>query len=260
MKEVKTAGLICLRDDLDIEYRVARIEYIEREDESFSYIFTPYYAVIDLLSPPIFQGIPGLNLDLRKPQYIRENMVPVFISERSPGKNREDLWELLDGVGMTYLNQLEWLMRTELRYFGDPFYVRRITVGDDKRWVELDETRKPARSRDICKMLLDAIGQGFDIKATGYSIDDRNRKAFYSLLISLFRSEMEYARHKRRDGIRKSAAEGNYRGRQRIPIDLIKAKGVFSDFRRGQITETEALDKLGISRSTFYRRLKEFDA
>lgn len=58
-------------------------------------------------------------------------------------------------------------------------------------------------------------------------------------------------------GIQKSAGEGNYRGRQRIPIDLIKADQVFKAFRLGQITESDALAKLGISRSTFYRRLKE---
>ena len=107
MREVTTSGLICLRDDLDIEYKIARIDFIEREDESFTYVITPCYEVIDLLGPPHFQGIPGLNLDLRKPRYVRDNLVPVFISERSPGKNREDLWQLLDHVGMKHLNQLE---------------------------------------------------------------------------------------------------------------------------------------------------------
>ena len=186
MKEITTTGLICLRDDLDIEYKVAKIEYIEREDESFIYIFTPYYAVIDLLGPPIFQGIPGLDLGLRKVQYRRENTVPVFISERAPGKNREDLWQLLESVDMKYLNQLEWLMRTKLQYFGDPFYVRRITADDEKHWVEIGEPDQPVRARNICKKILDAIGQGHDIRGQGYQIDDSNRQDFYSLLVSLY--------------------------------------------------------------------------
>ena len=61
----------------------------------FTYVFTPYYEVIDLLSPPVFQGIPGLNLDRRKPVYVRDNRVPVFIGERAPNINREDLWHVL---------------------------------------------------------------------------------------------------------------------------------------------------------------------
>jgi hypothetical protein len=257
MKEMTTTGLICLRDDLDIEYKIAKIVYTEREDESFTYVFTPYYNVIDLLSPPVFQGIPGLDLDLRKPDYVRENSIPVFISERAPGKNREDLWELLKNAQMKYLNQLEWLIRTKTRYPGDRLYVKKLSADDEKQCVELKESIKHERARAICNRLLKAICYGHDVKANGYWIDDSNRKEFYSLLISLYQNEIDYPRSKRIEGIRRSAVEGNYRGRQRIQIDDTKAIEVFNKFRRGKTTEAEALEKLGISRATFYRRLKE---
>ena len=138
MKEMKTTGIICLSDDLHIEYKIAKIEYTERDDDSFTYVFTPYYNVIDLLSPPVFQGIPGLDLDLRKPEYVRENTIPVFISERAPNKNRENLWELLENEEMKYLNQLEWLIRTKMQYSGDRLYVKKISVDDEKQCIELD--------------------------------------------------------------------------------------------------------------------------
>jgi len=77
------------------------------------------------------------------------------------------------------------------------------------------------------------------------------------LLISLYRHDVQYTGLKRIKGIQKSAGEGHYRGRQRIPLDLVTADQVFKAFRLGLITESEALEKLGISRSTFYRRLKE---
>lgn len=54
MREVKTAGMICVKDDYGFEYHISKIEYIEREDESYSYLFTPNYSVIDLLSSSIF--------------------------------------------------------------------------------------------------------------------------------------------------------------------------------------------------------------
>lgn len=66
-----------------------------------------------------------MDLDLRKKEYIRRNRVPVFISERTPSKNRENLIELLDACGMDYLNRLEWLIRTDTRYAGDSLYVCR---------------------------------------------------------------------------------------------------------------------------------------
>ena len=125
MREIKTERCICIDDAYGFTYRIAKIEYIEREDESFEYIFYPNYSVIDLLGDDIFQGIPGLDLDLRKKEYIRRNRVPVFISERTPSKNRENLIELLDACGMDYLNRLEWLIRTDTRYAGDSLYVCR---------------------------------------------------------------------------------------------------------------------------------------
>ena len=257
MKEMTTTGLICLRDDLDLEYKIARIEYTERENDSFSYVFTPYYEVVDLLSPPVFQGIPGLDLNLRKPKYVRENTIPVFISERSPNKNREDLWELLENEKMKYLNQLEWLIRTKTRYPGDRLYVKKPSIDDEKHCIELEKPVEHERARVICERILKAICYGHDVKASGYSIDDSNRKAFYSLLILIYRNEVGYFRSMRREGIRKSAAEGNYRGRHRIQIDDTKISEIFNRFQRGKMTEAEALEKLGISRSTFYRRLKE---
>ena len=102
MRELTTTGLICVRDDYGIEYVVSKISYTVREDESYKYVFTPNYSVIDLLTYNEYQGIPGLKMELRKEEYVRENMVPVFISERSPNKNREDLWELLAEVGLDY--------------------------------------------------------------------------------------------------------------------------------------------------------------
>ena len=66
MKSSVSKGIICLKDNLNIEFRVCVIEYILNEDETFEYCFYPNYEVISLLSDNLFQGIPGLNLDLKK--------------------------------------------------------------------------------------------------------------------------------------------------------------------------------------------------
>lgn len=43
---------------------------------------------MNLLDVDIFQGIPGIDLDLKKEKYIRDNVIPSFISERFPSQNR----------------------------------------------------------------------------------------------------------------------------------------------------------------------------
>lgn len=260
MKSLTTIGTICLRDKYDFEYRIAKIEYNEYEDESFNYVFTPNYSVIDLLSADLFQGIPGLDLSLRKERYVRENIIPVFISERAPGKNREDLWQLLEACGMDYLNQLEWMIRAGYRYSGDQLFVRRYEASDEKQTISLkDVSSLDTRSVRIMRKLLEQICRGNDIQTSDFIIDDSTRKQYYSLLMSLYKKEKSYLDERKAAGIKKSAAEGNYRGRKRISIDYPKLHEVLSAYDCKKIDETEAIGRLGISKSTFYRRLKEFN-
>ncbi|MHB8964007.1 MAG: hypothetical protein ACYC5K_12750 [Saccharofermentanales bacterium] len=158
---------------------------------------------------------------------------------------------------MKYLNQLEWLIRTKTRYSGDRLYVKKISSDDECHRVEMDESLEHERARVVCKKFLEVICFGNDVKANGFSISDNNRKEFNALLISLYRNEMEFHKTRRLAGIRQAAANGSYHGRQRILIDDTLAIEVISAFRRHKITEAEALNRLGISRSTFFRRLKE---
>lgn len=261
MKSINTKAAICLKDNYDFEYKVAKIEYTEYEDESFSYVFTPDYSVIELLSADLFQGIPGLDLSLRKERFVRENIIPVFISERAPGKNREDLWQLLEECGMDYLNQLEWMIRSGYRYSGDLLYVRRYEPTDDKQIISLqDVSSLDSRSVRIMRCLLEYICSGNDIQTKDFTIDDNSRKQYYSLLMSLYKKEKSYLDERKAAGIKKSASEGKYKGRKRISIDYPKLYEVLSAYSSKKIDESEALKRLGISKSTFYRRLKEYNS
>ena len=258
MKQITTKAIICLDDDLGFTYSVSKIEYVLREDESFSYIFTPNYSVIDLLTPDLFQGIPGLAIELRKRQYVRDNIIPVFISERTPGENREDLWKLLEDCGMDYLNRLEWLIRTDTRYSGDRFYAVRWTADNDKHCVDYgDIEQAESRSAATMAQVLREICAGNDVKASQFLIDDSNRQAYYALLMSLYQKEKKYMDQRRADGIRKSAAEGNYRGRPPVPIDETRLFEVIAKYRRGKLNAKEAAAALGLSRSSFFRKLKK---
>ena len=83
MRNSTTRGVICLDGSEKVAYRPCKITYTTREDKSFEYRLKPDYRVIDLLEPPEFQGIPGIDPSLRLSEYVRRNQVPVFISERT---------------------------------------------------------------------------------------------------------------------------------------------------------------------------------
>lgn len=255
MKEIVTHGTICLDDEYDFTYCIADIRYTERDDESFCYEIAPNYSVIELLTDKYFQGIPGLDLGLKKKKYVRENIVPVFISERTPGENREDLWKLLEECDMQYLNRLEWLIRTKTRYSGDRMYVcrpyeRNLSV------ASIDELG--SRSSIISRKVLETICAGGKIVTKDYEIDDSNRKAYYELFMALYRTERKYLDERRRDGISKSSKLGNYKGRSRIKIDKMELINMFHEYEIGKMSGREAANVLKISASTFFRRYHEY--
>ena len=59
--------------------------------------------------PPI--QISGIDMDLRKKEYIRR-YVPVFVEERTPSDTRENLWEELEAVGLSWNDRFEYMCRT----------------------------------------------------------------------------------------------------------------------------------------------------
>ena len=256
MREIVTRGDICLKDDYNFTYKVAEIAYTEREDESFTYEIKPNYSVIELLDTKLFQGIPGIDLDVKKASYKRENLVPVFISERAPGKNREDLWKLLSDYDMQYLNQLEWLIRTETQYSGDRLFVKR----PENKSLKIDAISTLGnRSPIICRKLLEVICYGDSVFAPTMLIDDSNRKQYYDLLMALYITERKFIDARRSAGIEASAKKGNYKGRARIKLDKLAAQEIYSDYEAQKISSTEASQMLGISKSTFLRRYREYN-
>lgn len=255
MREITTHGDICLKGKYNLIYRVAEITYIEREDDKFVYEIRPDYSVIELLDAKDFQGIPGLNLDLKKESYVRENIVPTFISERTPGENREDLRKLLNDCNMEYLNRLEWLIRTDTQYSGDKLFVQR----PETKNINVDSIKELGnRSAVICRKLLETICYGDIVSSSEICVSSTNRKQYYELLTTLYGTERKYLDSQRKVGIAESAGKGKYRGRIRIKIGTLESMEVFTDYRAQKISSIDAAKKLGISKSTFLRRYREY--
>jgi DNA invertase Pin-like site-specific DNA recombinase len=66
--------------------------------------------------------------------------------------------------------------------------------------------------------------------------------------------EREYILQRQREGIELAKTQGKYTGRK--PVDPPNLSLIMTKYHSGTITATKAANLLGISRSTFYRKLK----
>lgn len=243
---ILTEGEIVLCYRNNILFKVAKVTYEKFDDEQFQYSFTPYYDVIDALPVSIFQGIPGLNLGLRKQTYWRVNMTPVYVTERSPSANREGLDKLLKIAGMNYLNRLEWMTKTSFTYMGDSF----ITLPMNHVY----ETKIKNNSRlAFLSSVLRLLGSRNSISIRGIEYQDTER----TTLIKVYFSEYMILTKKMGEAINRGQQEakdkGVYKGRKKLLIDLPLLEEKTDEGK----SQKEIANALHVSRTTLYRYRKE---
>jgi len=269
MKKHTVKGIIYAVDEINIEYAVCTIEQVTYEDQTYKYIFKPLYDIIDLCDTSFFQGIPGLNLELKKNEYIRENKTPTFIYERTPQENREDLWDLLEEVRMEYLDKLEWLIRTDRVYTGDNLIVKRfkkpsikydldkIVYGDEIHLETINNHFKTTYEK--LKILTEIAAKGASIETEEFCVDLNNREDVFNVTYSIYKSEYLSRKRKQRKGIEEAKKKNLYKGRKKIKVSKPKLEEVIAKMDRNEITVKEALNILNLnSKSTLYRRIREF--
>lgn len=259
--------------------QVGRITYESFENEEFQYIISPFWEIIDTLPSSVFQGIPGIDMDLRLENYYRVNYVPVFMTERTPGPNREDLWELLDSVNLTYYDRLEWLIRTDLRAACDNLIVERARETEKIEHIsDKNELRKFVESgqygdeviienlqilgnnsAECIKMLNHLMHYGIRLSSLkeGIKLSVEDYKGFLPIFAAMYEMDKEKRRRQQREGIKQAQERGVYQGRKRLSMDEDLFHNTAVRFQRKEISLEEALQITGFSKSTFYRRIKE---
>ncbi len=80
---------------------------------------------------------------------------------------------------------------------------------------------------------------------------------FLSLLGYVAEQERKKIKQRQEEGIRKALREGRAYGRPKMEVDRFPE--VYQQWKAGQITAVRAMDTLGISKNTFYRRVKEME-
>ena len=113
------------------------------------------------------------------------------------------------------------------------------------------------RSDNIIKTLLSLICAGDYLYAEDVTIDDSTRAIYYRLLIPIYTREYNSRRSAQQRGIENAKAHNVCKGRKKTNIDLFLFERVLSDYTSKKATAEEAARQLGISKATFFRRLKE---
>ena len=272
----RNSGIIYAVDRRGDKYAVGRVDFERYDDQNFQYIFSPEWSVIDSLPASIFQGIPGLDMSLRLERYYRVNITPYFISERTPSEGREDLWELLEEVGLDYYDRFEWLLRTNMRCGTDNLIVERAEA--PRRFIfksteVLPENLQPSdcvaikglhsvatTSYQLRQCLLKILRSGAQIwnESEERTLSEEECSILLQLLMLQDSLETKQNKLRHQEGIARAKNDGKYTGRKKITVDQNLFRQIAEDFENRRITETEAMNRAGISsRSTFYRRLKE---
>lgn len=253
---------------------VAQIDYQEFDEENFQYVISPYWEIVDGLPASVFQGIPGIDMDLRLKDYYRVNYIPTFISERTPSESREDLWELLESVGLDYYDRFEWLLRTNMRAANDNLIVERRRMEEtvkqftsgvisglqygDKVIVESLETIADTTA-GLADGMFSIVAGGVDVitQSGQVLVDAMTRAAMAPYMITQrILSRRERAAN-RQEGIEQAKKNGKYTGRKPIEVDENTLRQVAKELDEGLITVEEAMKRVKInSRSTFYRKLR----
>ena len=253
---------------------VAQIDYQEFDEENFQYVISPYWEIVDGLPASVFQGIPGIDMDLRLKDYYRVNYIPTFIAERTPSENREDLWELLESVDLDYYDRFEWLLRTKMRAANDNLIVerRRIeeTVGQfasgiisglqygDKVIVESMESIADTTA-GLTDGMFNIVTSGIDVvtESGQVLVDAMTRAAMIPYMVAQRIMSRRERISLQQAGIEQAKKNGKYAGRKPTPVDENVLRQVAKELDEGIITVEEAMKRTKInSRSTFYRKLR----
>ncbi len=239
MRTVEEKGLIVIKEK-GITYNICELIQTTNGD-SFNYIFKPNYQVIDLLPKDVgFEGIQGLDLSLKEREYYREG-IPTFVSERVPPSNRIELDTILKEVGLSYYDPIQLMIKSKEKYCGDnlmviPFMERKAVD------IQLEGTTNTYKTvSDIVRNI--AINN--IVTTDGEQIvADLTFKLYYPIYLDFYNKL-----------VKKQLISGgqNGKGRPKVNIKQEDFEQILKLYRAKQISMSEALRTLKISRSTFIR-------
>jgi len=168
----------------------------------------------------------------RQEKLMQDYRVEKIFSEKLSGKNtdRPQFKEMLN-----YLRE------------GDTLYVESIS-------------RLSRSVRDLLKTVDILTEKGVTLVSSKENIDTNTPQGRFMLSIFGAMSELERAQilQRQREGIALAKARGVYKGRKPLTIDEKQFRAVCEQWTSGEITAVKAMERLNLTSSTFYRRVRQY--
>ena len=122
-------------------------------------------------------------------------------------------------------------------------------------------SRLARSTKDLINLVEQLKAKGVNLISTKENIDTSTPQG--RLMFTIFAGHAEFEREctlqRQAEGIAEAKKRGVYKGRQRIEVDTDTFTKVYDEWKQGNITARTAMQKLGLSANTFYRRVKEYE-
>lgn len=115
-------------------------------------------------------------------------------------------------------------------------------------------------SRECTKQLNRLMHYGVHLISRKESVDleVKDYKALLPVFYRMYQMDEENRKNEQKKGIERAKKEGGYAGRKRKEVDEELLTDLIGKFQNGKLELEEVLEITGLSRSTFYRRMKAF--
>lgn len=136
-------------------------------------------------------------------------------------------------------------------------YVRKGDV------VVVESISRIARNtKDLLEIVERLREKGVDFTSRKEQIDTNTPAGQFMLTVfgAMAQLEREYILDRQREGIKIARQNGKYRGRKPIDVDREKFEEVYRRWKAGEIKGVAAMKELDLKPSTFYRRVREYEA
>lgn len=178
--------------------------------------------------------------------------IRVSSEDQNPARQEKSLKE--KGCTRLYMDKMSGKDRNRPQLQEMMDYIRE---GDT---VIVESISRLARStRDLLEIIERFNDKKVSFISLKESIDTDSPQGKFMLTVFAAMSELErgYIRQRQAEGIAIAKSEGKYKGRKPKDIDQTELEGLIDRWERGEIKQAYICKKLGISRSTLARKIKD---
>lgn len=121
-------------------------------------------------------------------------------------------------------------------------------------------SRFARNTRDLLELIEQLNNKNVQFVSQKENIDTHTPTGIFMLTVfgAVAQLEREYIRQRQREGIDIAKAEGKYKGRPQKKLNDFES--VYLQWKNNTVTAVKASKLLKISRSSFYRKVKEYEA